>query len=192
MPIEVDQKLYESELIRACQRNERKAQYEFYKLYSAKLMGIAFRFTADRELANDLLQEAFIKIFAKLGDYRFEGAIGAWMRRILIHTSIDFLKKYKRIEFDELNDTNNSASAEMPQQMEKLNCEDIINEICLLPPGFRTILNLYAIEGYSYTEIAAMLDIKEVTVRSQYMRAKQKLAETLKEKNSTPYVTKSV
>jgi len=192
MPIDVDFNPYERELIKACQRNERKAQYEFYKLYSSKLMGIAYRFTADKDLANDLLQEAFIRIFTKINDYRFEGPVGAWMRRIDIHASIDFLKKYKKIEFDDIENAPSSKIIEQADQMEKLNCEDIIQEICLLPNGFRTILNLYAIEGYSYPEIAAMLDIKEVTVRSQYMRAKQKLAEALKEKQIIPYVSKSI
>lgn len=193
MPIEDAISKYEIELIKGCQRNERKAQFEFYKLYSAKLLGIAYRFAADRDLANDLLQEAFIRIFKHIHNFRFDGPIAAWNRRILIHTSIDFMNKYNRIKFDDIDEhSNHFTLVEQPQQLDKFNCEDIVHEICQLPDGFRTVLNLYAIEGYSYTEISQMLGIKEVTVRSQYLRAKQRLLETLKNKQLLSYVSKTI
>lgn len=192
MPIEDKINKYETELILGCQRNERKAQFEFYQLYAPKLLGIAYRFAADRDLANDLLQEAFIRIFKNIEKYRFDGPIGAWNRRILIHTSIDFMNKYKRLKFDDIHETQHlNELVESPMQLENLQCEDIIRHICLLPDGFRTVLNLYAIEGYSYAEISEMLGIKEVTVRTQYMRAKQKLSEVLIN-HSNIYVKKSV
>lgn len=194
MPIEenTEKNNREKELIRACQRNERKAQYEFYRLYSSRFLGIVYRFAGDYDTANDLLQESFIRIFSSIDKFRFEGSFEGWMKRIVIRTSIDFLKKNRKMEFEELNDNLTKELHEAPAQIEKMNCDEIMNEIANLPNGFRTILNLYAIEGFSYSEISSMLDIKEVTVRSQYMRAKQKLAAALTEKNIKSYVTKIV
>ncbi len=182
----------EEELIRACQRNERLAQSEFFRLYSGKFLGITMRFAGNQDTANDLLQESFIKIFKSIDKYSFSGSFEGWMRKIVIHTSIDFMKKHGKLRFDELDQEFDSEISDAADCLEKLNCEAIISEISRLPEGFRTILNLYAIEGYSYPEISAMLNIKEVTVRSQYMRAKQKLAIALQKKNIAYYVRKFV
>jgi RNA polymerase sigma factor (sigma-70 family) len=183
---------YERDLIKACQENNRKAQYEFYQLYSSKFLGIVYRFAGNEDTANDLLQEAFIRIFKNIHMYRFEGSFEGWMRRIVIRTSIDYIKKYYQFQFDDVDSDHLESIGELPAQIEQMNCEAILEEIKSLPDGFRTILNLYAIDGYSYTEIAAMLDIKEVTVRSQYMRAKQRLAQALKEKHQIYYDSKTV
>ena len=178
----------EKNLIKACQDNDRKAQFEFYQLYSVKILGICYRFAGDQDTANDLLQEAFIRIFKYLHRYRFEGSLEGWLKKITIRTSIDFLKKHHSMAFV---DTETMNEPEVPSVLsEQYDTELIMNEIALLPTGFRTILNLYAIEGYSYTEIAEMLNIKEVSVRSQYMRAKQKLAASLKDKHHIYYATK--
>lgn len=124
--------------------------------------------------------------------YRFEGSFEGWLKKIVVRTSIDYIKKYHSLQFEDVADDRISEIGELPLQFEKMNCEAIIDEIRLLPEGARTILNLYAIDGYSYTEIAAMLDIKEVTVRTQYMRAKQKLAQALKEKHQIYYDSKII
>lgn len=188
-----DKKLqYEKDLIKACQENNRKAQFEFYQLYSSKFLGIVYRFANDTDTANDLLQEAFIRIFKNIHMYRFEGSFEGWLKKIVIRTSIDYIKKYYTLHFEDVSDERFSELSDLPQQFETMNCEAIMNEIRLLPEGARTILNLYAIDGYSYTEIANMLEIKEVTVRSQYMRAKQKLAKALKEKHQLYYDSKTV
>ena len=190
MQKEEKQRLFEKNLINACKNNDRKAQFKFYQLYSAKLLGICYRFAGDYDTANDLLQEAFIRIFKHLHLYRFEGSFDGWLKKIAVRTSIDYLKKHKLNELSEL-DTSTEPIAP-PNISEQYDVDFIMNEIAKLPTGFRTILNLYAIEGYSYPEIAAMLDIKEVTVRSQYVRAKQKLADTLKNKYPIDYATKII
>lgn len=190
MPKEEKYTIYEENLIKACKNNDRKAQFEFYQLYSAKLLGICYRFAGDYDTANDLLQEAFIRIFKHLHLYRFEGSFEGWLKKIVVRASIDFLKKQSAFTFSEPLTDNDIPI--MPEPLDKFDCEAIMNEIAALPTGFRTILNLYAIEGYSYPEIAAMLDIKEVTVRSQYMRAKQKLASILKVKHQIHYAPKII
>lgn len=186
----------ETELIKACQRHERLAQSEFFRLYSGKFLGVAYRFAGDFDVANDLLQEGFIKIFNNIENYQFQGSFEGWMRRIIINTSINYLKKHYKMGFEEMDYTEGgmelNASAVKPSVLQEMNCDAIIDEINALPTGFRTILNLYAIEGYSYAEIAQLLEIKEVTVRSQYLRAKQKLALALEKKNIAHYATKII
>ena len=185
-------KLREEALIKACQRNERRAQSEFFHLYAGKFLGIAYRFAGDYDTANDLVQEGFIRIFRHISDYRFQGSFEGWMRRIMINTSINYIKQHGRMMFDEIDDERDLLFSEPSAVMERMNCEEIIEEVNRLPQGFRTIINLYAIEGFSYAEIADMLEIKEVTVRSQYLRAKQKLAKILAEKNIAHYATKII
>ncbi|MES2617700.1 MAG: RNA polymerase sigma factor [Bacteroidota bacterium] len=187
-----DLKNKEEQLIKACQRHERLAQSEFFRLYSGKFLGITYRFAGDFDTANDLLQEGFIKIFNCISDYRFQGSFEGWMRKIIVTTSINYIKKHMRMQFEEIDLNNFISLSENPVSIDKMNCDDIISEINKLPLGFRTVINLYAIEGYTYPEIAVMLDIKEVTVRSQYMRAKQKLAIALEKKNNPHYEEKIV
>lgn len=186
----------ETELIKACQRHDRLAQSEFFKLYSSKFLGVAYRFAGDFDIANDLLQEGFIRIFNNIQHYQFQGSFEGWMRRIIINTSINYLKKHYKIGFETVDYSEavleHTADASGPSVLQDMECEEIIHLVNTLPPGFRTILNLYAIEGYSYHEIALLLEVKEVTVRSQYLRAKQRLAQLLEKKNKTAYATKIV
>jgi len=186
----------ETELIKACQRNDRLAQSEFFKLYSCKFLGVAYRFAGDFDVANDLLQEGFIRIFNNIQHYQFQGSFEGWMRRIIINTSINYLKKHYKMGFETLDYSEsvleNLADKDGPAVLQNMHCEEIIQLVNSLSPGFRTILNLYAIEGYSYHEIALLLDVKEVTVRSQYLRAKQRLAALLEKKNKTVYATKII
>ncbi len=194
MPIEEKQRnnKHEEALIRACQRHERLAQSEFFRLYSGKFLGIAYRFAGDYDTANDLLQEGFIRIFNHISDYKFQGSFEGWMRRIIINTSINYIKQHGKIIFEEMDPERDTLFSEPAPALEQMNCEEIIEEINRLPNGFRTIINLYAIDGYSYSEIAEMLDIKEVTVRTQYLRAKQKLASALEKKNIIHYASKII
>lgn len=177
----------EEALIRACQQNDRRAQSEFFRMYSGKFLGIAYRFAGDFDTANDLIQEGFIRIFKNISNYRFSGSFEGWMRRIIVTTSINYIKQHHRMRFEDTDIANLEELSEMPSVMEQMDCIAIMEAVTELPPGFRTILNLYAIEGYSYTEIAEMLGIREVTVRTQYFRAKQKLAGILSKKNISHY-----
>lgn len=194
MPLNVNQDLNKKEelLIKACQRHDRLAQSEFFRRYSGKFLGIAYRFAGDYDIANDLLQEGFIKIFNNIENYRFQGSFEGWMRKIIVTTSINYIKKHFRMRYDDVDVENIKELSEMPSSVEKMNCEAIIEEINKLPVGYRTIVNLYAIEGYSYTEIAALLEVKEVTVRTQYLRAKQKLAIVFGKKNIIRYDAKVI
>lgn len=182
----------EKSLIDGCIANNRKAQEELYALFSRKLFGVACRYAGDKDLANDLLQESFIRIFNKIGDYKGNGSFEGWMRRIVASVSINYLNKHYKNAFNDCPIDDNLETNHENEWIETLDTEIIMNEIMLLPEGFRAVINLYAIEGYSYAEIAQMLHIKEVTVRSQYLRAKQKLAEALAKHQIFSYAKKTI
>lgn len=143
------------------------------------MLGVCYRFAKNREDAEDMLQEGFIKIFTQLHQYRNEGALEGWIRRIIVHTCINILKKNKK--FSESVDIIHAHHIHIKEDMipSIMQAKQIVECIRMLPLGYKTVLNLYAIEGYSHKEIAAMLDIEESTSRSQYTRAKAMLEEIL-------------
>lgn len=166
-------------LIQGCIRNDAASQRELYNRYSPLLLAICYRYGNSRADAEDMLQESFVKIFTHLQTFKYEGNFEGWLKRITIFTCINFLKKNKRFsEVAELDSAHEVAAQDsnIPLIMQ---AKQVIESIKLLPTGFRTILNLYAIEGYSHREIAEMLDIEESTSRSQYSRAKTHLENIL-------------
>ena len=162
----------EQTILVGCLNNDPSAQRELYNRYSPKMLSVCYRFGNSREDAEDMLQEGFIKVFTQIHTFQNKGAFEGWIRRIIVHTCINFLKKNKKfsnnIDLDQA-DYLEVKEETMPSVMQ---ARQIIECIRLLPVGYRTVLNLYALEGYSHKEIAEMLDIEESTSRSQYTRAK--------------------
>ena len=159
-------------LITGCLQNDPSSQRELYNRYSPKMLSICYRFAQSREDAEDMLQEGFIKVFLQMHTFENKGAFEGWIRRIIVHTCINILKKNKKF-----SDNVDLAYASYLQIKEEtmpsvMQAKQVIECIRLLPVGYRTVLNLYAIEGYSHREIAEMLDIEESTSRSQYTRSK--------------------
>ena len=171
--------IFEEELLIAgCKRNEMWARKNLYEQYAPTMMGVCIRYTSDREIARDVLQEGFIKLFVKIGTYSGVGSFEGWMRRVFVTTALEYLQKYRLNRFfdeydDKMEDTGSSA-------LEKISADELLACIAELPHGFRTIFNLYAIEGYSHAEIAAILKIKESTSRSQFTRARQLLQKNIR------------
>ncbi|BDQ13090.1 RNA polymerase sigma factor [Sediminibacterium sp. TEGAF015] len=165
----------EQSILAGCLNNDPSAQRELYNRYSPKMLSVCYRFANSREDAEDMLQEGFIKVFTQMHTFQNKGAFEGWIRRIIVHTCINFLKKNKKfsnsIDLDQA-DYLEVREETMPSVMQ---ARQIIECIRLLPLGYRTVLNLYAMEGYSHKEIADMLDIEESTSRSQYTRAKSML-----------------
>jgi len=162
--------------------NQPGAQRVLYNRFSAKMLAVCYRFAHNREHAEDMLQESFIKVFSQIHTFQNKGAFEGWIRRIIVHTCINHLKKNKR--FNESVDIINASAIQVREESipSIVQAKQIVECIRLLPIGYRTVLNLYAIEGYSHKEIAEMLDIEESTSRSQYTRAKQMLEEILLKK----------
>ena len=166
-------------MLAGCLRNNAASQEALYHRFSPRMLGVCYRFAKNREDAEDMLQEGFIKVFTQMHQYRNEGALEGWIRRIIVHTCINNLKKNKK--FSDSLDIIHANSVHVNEEMipSIMQAKQVVECIRMLPLGYRTVLNLYAIEGFPHKEIAGMLDIEESTSRSQYTRAKAMLEEIL-------------
>jgi len=172
----------EQAILAGCLNNDPVAQRELYNRYSPKMLSVCYRFAPHREDAEDMLQEGFIRVFTQIQSFRNSGSFEGWIRRIIVHTCINFLKKHKK--FNESLDLAYVVNIQVKEETvpSLMLARQVVECIRLLPVGYRTVLNLYAIEGYSHKEIADMLDIEESTRRSQYTRAKTMLESILVKK----------
>jgi len=172
----------EQSILTGCLNNDPVAQRELYNRYSPKMLSVCYRFAQKREDAEDMLQEGFIRVFTQISSFRNSGSFEGWIRRIIVHTCINFLKKYKK--FNESLDLAYVTDVQVKEETipSLMLARQVIECIRLLPVGYRTVLNLYAIEGYSHKEISQMLDIEESTSRSQCTRAKTMLETILVKK----------
>ena len=173
----------EEAILSGCLHNDAVAQRELYGRYSPKMLSVCYRFAHNREDAEDMLQDGFIKVFSQIQTFQIKGAFEGWIRRIMVHTCINHLKKNKK--FNESVDIIHATGVQVREESVPsiVQAKQVVECIRLLPLGYRTVLNLYAIEGYSHKEIAEMLDVEESTSRSQYTRAKQMLEDILIRKN---------
>lgn len=167
------------DLLQSCIAGNSRAQFQFYERYSPKLYGVCLRYARDESEANDMLQEGFIKIFRELSAFRGQGSIEAWMCKIMINTALSRLRK-KSLKFLPYVEAPENLYSDQ-DIISSLSAAELITVLNHLPQGYRTVLNLYAIEGYSHAEIASMLDIGEGTSRSQYLRAKIALRNRLEQ-----------
>ena len=169
----------EEAILKGCLQNEPAAQRELYNRYSPKMLSVCYRFAHNREDAEDMLQEGFIKVFSQMHTFGNRGAFEGWIRRIIVHTCINILKKNKK--FNESVDIIHATAIQVREESVPsiVQAKQVVECIRMLPIGYRTVLNLYAIEGYSHREIGEMLDIEESTSRSQYTRAKAMLEDIL-------------
>ncbi|MEP6926967.1 MAG: sigma-70 family RNA polymerase sigma factor [Ginsengibacter sp.] len=169
-------------MVQGCLDNIASAQEALYNRYSPRMLGVCYRFARNREDAEDMMQEGFIKVFTQIHQFRGQGALEGWIRRIVVHTCINILKKNKK--FTDSVDLFHAGSMYLNENNipSILQAKQVVECIRLLPVGYKTVLNLYAIEGYSHKEIAAILDIEESTSRSQYTRAKSMLEDVLLKK----------
>lgn len=160
------------ELVKKCKANERKAQELLYKQFASKMLGVCLRYAADRMEAEDMLQNGFIKVFQKIEDYRGDGSFEGWIRRIMVHSSIEYYRKYhKMVQLVDIDDAAAHPSVDA-LATSKLAANDLMALIQQLAPGYRIVFNLYAIEGYSHREIAEMTGISEGASKSQLSRAR--------------------
>ncbi|HTJ10909.1 MAG TPA: sigma-70 family RNA polymerase sigma factor [Dinghuibacter sp.] len=169
----------EEVLLQGCLHKDAAAQQEFYNRYSPKMLSVCYRFAKNREDAEDMLQEGFIRIFSQIHQFQHKGALEGWIRKIIVHTCINLLKKNKK--FSENVDIQYAQHLSVREEAVPavIQAKQVIECIRMLPIGYRTVLNLFAIEGYNHKEIAEMLDIEESTSRSQYTRAKAMLEDIL-------------
>ena len=166
----------ERQLVRNCLKGRPDAQRELYDRYAGLMLGICYRYTKSLTDAEDVLQDGFVKVFRHLHTYKCEGELGAWIRRIMVTTALNFLKKHSRYRTDLSFDNNDALHPVIDSDAEvKMTAREVAELVRQLPTGYQTIFNLHAVEGFSHVEIGQMLGISDGTSRSQYARARQLL-----------------
>ncbi|MBK7816362.1 MAG: sigma-70 family RNA polymerase sigma factor [Sphingobacteriaceae bacterium] len=171
-----------TEIVNRCKQNDPKAQEILFNSFSKSLYGICCRYLKNRDDAEDVLQDSFIKILLNINQYRGEGNFEGWMKRITVNTALTYLKEKQKIKFETADKLYivDEPEEEIDQDIKAEYILECLNE---LPMGYRTIFNLYLVEGFSHKEIADQLGIKEATSRSQYSKARQYLIELINKKN---------
>jgi len=180
--------LYENihqEIIDQCREGSQKAQFQLYKLYYRPMFSICMRLLNNATEAEDVMQEAFLNAFTKIDSYKGEVSFGAWLKRIVINRSLDYLKK-RKVKFEEINEKINHLP-DYQMEIKEVKMEVIKDAIQNLPDGYRVVLSLFLIEGYAHEEISEILGISNSNSRTQYLRAKNKLRELLKDREVFSY-----
>lgn len=171
----------ELELVQKCLRNDAVAQRTLFETYAPKMMAVCFRYLKDKMQAEDVLQMGFVKVFSNLHKFSGKGSLEGWIRRIMVNTSLDEIRKNKKFLLNQSVDEVNYKLG-IPQNVDANLLEnDLLKLVQNLPTGYRTIFNLFAIEGFSHKEIAEKLEISEGTSKSQYSRAKKILQTAVQE-----------
>lgn len=165
-------------LLEGCRKHQRKAQEQLYRLYAGEMLRICLSYEPDRDEAKDILQNAFLKVFRNIQAYNGQGALKAWIRRIITNTAIDAYRKKQQNQTLRLDDIHQYAEVAQ-EYSDPLVCQDLLREVERLPEGARMVFNLYAIEGFTHKEIAEKLEISEGTSKSQLNRARKILNEQL-------------
>lgn len=162
----------ELKLVKDCLKAKPAAQKLLYELYAETMLGVCYRYTKSVKDAEDVLQDGFVKVFRNLHQYKSEGELGAWIRRVMVNTALNFLKRTRRYQDDlfYVEEHLHPITDDNPEL--KLQAKELADLVRQLPPGYQTIFNLHAIEGYSHVEIGEMLGISNGTSRSQYARAR--------------------
>ena len=173
----------DEQLVYGCVQKDRYAQQNFYQKFSGKMMGVCLRYADSRDEAQDILQESFIKIFDKIQTFSGKGSLEGWVRRIVVNQALDNYRRNKAHKKN-LDISDYEYQIETDEKiMDSFAANDLLKVIQKLPLGFKTVFNLYAIEGFSHKEIAQKLGISESTSKSQYSRARSHLQNMLKSEN---------
>jgi len=170
----------DSTLVKYCIKGDPKAQRALFDKFAPKMLSVCLRYAKNKEQAEDVLQDGFIKVFSKLSLFK-GGSLEGWVRKIMVNTSLDQIRKEKKFKNDVGVDSVEYKLEHNGYILESIHAEDLLKLVQEMPHGYRTIFNLFAIEGYSHKEIAKELSISENTSKSQYSRAKVYLQQQMKE-----------
>ncbi|MDQ6478839.1 sigma-70 family RNA polymerase sigma factor [Dyadobacter sp. LHD-138] len=161
----------EAQLIKALRQEDARAQRQVYEKYGPRMLGVCFRYLGDEMTAEDVMVEGFLKVFGKIDQFSGDGSFEGWIRRIMVNEALGLLRKRKQMPEDILSD----EAANIPDYNyadQHIETQELLDIIEKLPVGYRTVFNLYAIEGYAHSEIAGLLGITESTSKSQLHRAR--------------------
>ena len=168
-------------LIEQAKKGDRRAQKAIYDALSPKMFAVCLRYMGDRDSAADILQDGFVTLFTKLDTYGGAGSFEGWARKIFVNTALMSLRKNDILKMSEDVDAARGISSESPTAIESIGYKDLMRMVSELPPGFRTVFNMYVIEGYNHKEIAEELGISETTSRSQLQRARTLLQNKIRQ-----------
>ena len=176
-----------NQLIDGCIKGDRNSQQVLYKMFYGKMLGVCMRYVKDQDEAKDLLQEGFIKVFGHISDFEKSGTLEGWIRRIMVNTSIDFYRKNKKnilkVDSDYLETkVENIEDENDANEYNGLQPKDIMDAVQKLTPVYRTIFNMYVVDGYTHKQIAEQLGINEGTSKSNYFKAKANIRKLLADK----------
>lgn len=178
MRFQVNHRVSETEIVEGCLAGKKYYQDLLYHKYASKMFGVCFRYSQDKYKAEDILQESFIKVFQSLDRFRKEGSLEGWIRRIVVNTSLE--EHRKNVHMYPVSDFEEAVLEYSEEEvLSGIAADELMSMLDQLSPGYRTIFNLYAIEGYSHKEIAEMLGISEGTSKSQLARARMLLKEMI-------------
>jgi RNA polymerase sigma-70 factor (ECF subfamily) len=161
----------ETDLIKGCLNDDRRMQEELYQRFSPRMYAVCLRYAGNADEAQDVLQDGFIKVFKKMDSFRGDGSFEGWMRRVFVNTAIEHFRR-KRYLMPVTEKEENTLEGKYTSVLDDLGAKDILALVQELSPGYRTVFNMYVVEGYTHREIADMLGISEGTSKSQLSRAK--------------------
>ncbi|MBK9195739.1 MAG: sigma-70 family RNA polymerase sigma factor [Flavobacteriales bacterium] len=175
-------------MVEGCRRNEPAAQKALYQLYARKMMAVCLRYAHSRDQAKDILQDGFVKVFQKMDLYRGDGPLGGWIARTMVNTALDHLRRNKPFDHSiDLSDAEHLHS-EDAHVVSSMSTDELMSLVQSLPPGYKVVFNMFAIEGFSHKEIADQLGVSENTSKSQFMKARAYLRKLLPKEAAAPYV----
>jgi RNA polymerase sigma-70 factor (ECF subfamily) len=177
----------DSEIIQGCKKQERQFQEHLYNRYASKMFGVCLRYAPNRDVANDIFQEGFIKVFQNIHQFKGESALSSWMYRVFVTTAINYIQRTLKTRFEvsmneQLNEREEPINDEEREHwLNHISREEALAMVQELPEKYRLIINLYAIDKMSHQEISALLGITETSSRSQLSRARRLLSDQLKQ-----------
>lgn len=179
----------EIKMLHGCRQGQAKYQQMFYEHFYGKMLSVCLRYAKDREEARDILQEGYVKVFISLDNYKGDGSLEGWVRRIMVNTAINHYHKNKKhthttleSEYEEIPEGNDHWTD--TEVIQKMSYDDLLVLIRGLPPAYQTVFNLYVIEGYNHKEIGEMLQISEGTSKSNLAKARMKLQKQLNQSSN--------
>ena len=174
----------DDELIDKCLQGDPRAQKALFEKFSRKMMSVCMRYVSDREQAEDVLQDGFVKVFSHLKSFKREGSFEGWIRRTMVNTSLDHLRKKRNMNLDTDISEAEYLAGEDENVVGKMRVEELMKLIQGMPPGYRTVFNMYAIEGFSHQEIANELGVTESTSKTQFRKARTYLMSLIGEREN--------
>ena len=171
--------IHDTEIIRGCLKGSLKMQKVLYERFAPKMLGVCLRYARDKEEAEDMLQEGFIKVFMKLGEFRGDGSFEGWIRRIMVNTAINYYLRLRKHFYQQDIKEIEEITEDSQIAFDQLHVKDLLRLVQSLPVGYRTVFNLYEIEGYQHKEIAEIMSISVSTSKTQLLHARRLLQKRL-------------